>query len=113
MSQDMFKSTNNYKDYFFNTNDGQSLPLMSLILVPIVTLFLSYSTLISQSDKNKNSVTDNLESINTTTPNTPKTPTTPTTPKTPTESIPQQGGKKKIRKTKRSNKNNNRKTKRR
>ena len=103
MSEDMFKSTNNYKDYFFHNNDGQSLPLMSLILVPAVTLFLSYTTLISKSEKNKKSVTDNLESLN----------NDIDSPKTPVESIEQQGGKRKIRKTKKMDKRKNRKTKRR
>ena len=106
MSEDMFKSTNNYKDYFFHNNDGQSLPLMSLILVPALTLFLSYSTLISKSEKNKKSITDNLESLN-------NDIETPKSPKTPVESIEQQGGKRKIRKRKKMDKRKNRKTKRR
>lgn len=106
MSEDMFKSTNNYKDYFFHNNNGQSLPLMSLILVPAVTLFLSYTTLISKSEKNKKSVTDNLESLN-------NDIDSPKTPKTPVESIEQQGGKRKVRKTKKMDKKKNRKTKRR
>ena len=111
MSEDMFKSTNNYKDYFFHNNNGQSLPLMSLILVPAVTLFLSYTTLISKSEKNKKSVTDNLESLNND--NDIDSPKTPKTPKTPVESIEQQGGKRKVRKTKKMDKRKNRKTKRR
>ena len=60
-----FAKTNNYKDYFLSDNNGQSIPLASLILVPCVTLFLAYSTLVSKSDKNKENVTDNLDPINT------------------------------------------------
>ena len=59
-----FAKTNNYKDYFLSDNNGQSIPLASLILVPCVTLFLAYSTLVSKSDKNKENVTDNLDPIN-------------------------------------------------
>lgn len=60
-----FAKSNNYKDYFLSDNNGQSIPLASLILVPCVTLFLAYSTLVSKSDKNKENVTDNLDPINT------------------------------------------------
>lgn len=101
----MFKSTNNYKDYFFNTNEGQSLPLMSLILIPFITLFLSYSTLVSSSEKNKDNVTKKLESVD----DDSDTEEGEVKPETPKESI--KGGKKN-RKTKRSIKKRNRKTKR-
>lgn len=59
-----FAKSNNYKDYFLSDNNGQSVPIASLILVPCVTLFLAYSTLVSKSDKNKENVTDNLDPIN-------------------------------------------------
>jgi len=101
----MFKSTNNYKDYFFNTNDGQTLPLMSLILIPSITLFLAYSTLVSSSDKNKDNVTKDLNSIEE-----GQEEQEEKLPETPTDTI--KGGKKN-RKTKRGMKKKNRKTKRR
>lgn len=116
-SPHMFKSNNNYKDYFFNTNDGQTLPLMSLILIPSITLFLAYSTLVSSSEKNKDNVTKDLSSIKENDENqenndeTPETPETSETPKTPKETI--KGGKKKNRKTKKGMKKKLRKTKRR
>ena len=101
----MFKSTNNYKDYFFNTNDGQTLPLMSLILIPSITLFLAYSTLVSSSEKNKDNVTKDLNSIEQ-----GQEEQEENLPETPKETI--KGGKKN-RKTKRGMKKKNRKTKRR
>lgn len=104
----MFKSTNNYKDYFFNTNDGQTLPLMSLILIPSITLFLAYSTLVSSSEKNKDNVTKDLNSIEEDQED--KEENDEKIPETPKESI--KGGKKN-RKTKRGMKKKNRKTKRR
>tara|TARA_B100000900_G_scaffold132342_1_gene112026 strand:- start:4167 stop:4478 length:312 start_codon:yes stop_codon:yes gene_type:complete len=103
----MFKSTNNYKDYFFNTNDGQTLPLMSLILIPSITLFLAYSTLVSSSEKNKDNVTKDLNSIKN---DDPDNQQENNTPETPTETIT---GGKKYRKTKKGMKKKNRKTKRR
>ena len=110
----MFKSTNNYKDYFFNTNDGQTLPLMSLILIPSITLFLAYSTLVSSSEKNKDNVTKDLSSIkenDENQENNDEIPEIPEIPETPKETI--KGGKKKNRKTKKGMKKKLRKTKRR
>lgn len=38
-----FNPTNNYKDFFFSDNTGTSIPVLSYIFVPIVTLFLAFS----------------------------------------------------------------------
>ena len=38
-----FNPTNNYKDFFFSDNTGTSIPVLSYIFVPVVTLFLAFS----------------------------------------------------------------------
>jgi hypothetical protein len=87
---------------------------MSLILIPSITLFLAYSTLVSSSEKNKDNVTKDLSSIkenDENQENNDEIPEIPETPETPKETI--KGGKKKNRKTKKGMKKKLRKTKRR
>jgi len=45
-----FNPTNNYKDYFFSDNSGVSIPILSYIFVPVVTLFLAFSILPKQKE---------------------------------------------------------------
>ena len=46
-----FNPTNNYKDYFFSDNTGVSIPILSYIFVPVVTLFLAFSILPKPKDE--------------------------------------------------------------
>lgn len=55
-----FNPTNNYKDYFFSDNTGVSIPILSYIFVPVVTLFLAFSII---PKKKEDTVLEQLQNI--------------------------------------------------
>ena len=86
----IFDSTNNYKDYFFNDKSNTTIPIISYILIPSITLLFAFRYI------NHEKETTFLEKITS-----PESPTP--APKTPTDS-PTTGGYKKTIKHKKTKK---------
>lgn len=55
-----FNPTNNYKDYFFSDNTGVSVPILSFVFVPVVTLFLAFSIMPKQKEE---SILESVQNI--------------------------------------------------
>lgn len=59
-----FNPTNNYKDYFFSDNTGVSVPILSFVFVPVVTLFLAFSIMPKQKEESiLESVQESVQNI--------------------------------------------------
>jgi len=84
----IFESTNNYKDFFFNDKSNTTIPIISYILIPSITLLFAFRYI------NHEEETTFFEKI--TSPESPTSAPAPS-PKTPTDS-PTSGGYKKTKK---------------
>jgi hypothetical protein len=96
----IFDSTNNYKDFFFNDKSNTTIPIISYILIPSITLLFAFRYI------NHEKETTFLEKITS-----PESPTSAPSPKTPTDS-PTTGGYKKTKTKKRKHNKINRRSKR-